>query len=58
MSPTTAAGWFLALLLVANLLRMRARRRKRRLLAPALVYDTGVRSAWRTPGRRRPHRGF
>jgi hypothetical protein len=46
---------------LAVLLRHRKLRLRRKVAtAPLAGYDTGVRSAWRVPGRRwnRPHRGF
>lgn len=56
-APVIAGG--VCLLLVLNLLRRVIRRRRRvHNLAPAMVIDSGFRSAWHTPGRRGPHRGF
>lgn len=56
----TGVGIGVAVLLVLNLLRMiMKRRRHHRLILPATIFDTGVRSGYRTPGRRHnPHRGF
>jgi len=46
--------------LIAVLTRGRKLKLRRQLVrTPLAGYDTGVRSPWRTPGRRgRPHRGF
>jgi hypothetical protein len=52
-------GWIVAGLSVLFLLRVVRGRRGRVVRVMALPIDTGVRSGWRTPGRRhRPHRGF
>lgn len=47
------------LLVFLNVIRMHRKRGKRaRAILPGIVYDSGVRSPWRTPGRRGPHRGY
>jgi hypothetical protein len=44
---------------VAVVMSRRRGRRLRKLASPLAGYDTGTRSAWRTPGRFfKPHKGF